>query len=72
MSGRKTPAADDPLARLTAIEAPEFLDRLVLERALPLLQAHTVVAPARTERSAAPAPAVALFGRWASPRLKSS
>ena len=40
MSARKHPGTDDALARLTAIEAPEFLDRLVLDRALPLLRPH--------------------------------
>jgi len=63
MSHRKHPSADDPLARLTPIEAPEFLDRLVLERAQRLLQAHAVP-------RVAPAPAATL--REALLRLRSS
>ena len=63
MSERKPPSADDPLARLTLIEAPEFLDRLVLERALPLLEAHV-------SRTKAPETEPEL--RWVLPRLKSS
>lgn len=63
MSQRKLPGADDPLARLMPIEAPECLDQLVLERALPLLQAQA-------EPRIAPKPVATLLG--ALPRLKSS
>ena len=69
MSERKLPGTDDPLARLTPIEATEFLDRLVLERALPLLQASCAETP-KAEPRVAPTPVEALLGSL--PRLKSS
>jgi len=63
MSDRKRPRPADALARLTPIEAPEFLDQLVLERALPLLEAQA-------SRPKAPQTEPEL--RWVLPRLKSS
>jgi len=73
MSDRKAAGCSDPLDRLASIEAPEFLDQLVLGQALPLLARHAnrPEAEARASKPAA-APAAAFFARLTLPRLKSS
>lgn len=72
MSGRK---AADPLARLASIEAPAFLDQLVLEQAR-VLMAGSASSPkadphVRASKHAA-TPVAALFARLTLPGLKSS
>lgn len=56
---------DDPLAHLAAIEAPEFLDALVLRQARTLLEAAPQEANvARVEARVAEPRPLALFARW--------
>ena len=63
---------DDPLAQLVAIEAPEFLDALVLGQARALLEASQASKVTRVEALAAQPRQLALFARMLPPRLKSS
>lgn len=81
MSDRKAANLVDPLARLASIEAPEFLDQLVLEQARAILVEQRLLAGHAPSPKAEPrlgaskhgAPAVAaLFARLTLPGLKSS
>ncbi|HEY6728224.1 MAG TPA: hypothetical protein VI197_29645 [Polyangiaceae bacterium] len=73
MSDRKRANSVDPLARLTSIEAPEFLDQLVLERGRAVLAGRANAPQGETRRRASePAGVAALFARLLPPRLKSS
>lgn len=85
MSDRKVIDGTDPLARLASIETPEFLDRLVLERARALLLEQGALAKqasrpsrARGLRTLKRAPkrtlagVAAWFGRLAPPSPRSS
>ena len=73
MSDRKAARTGDPLARLAAIEAPEYLDQLVLDRARLLLAEHANRPRAKARPRAKPVtPIAAWFGRLAPSGIKSS